>query len=90
MNESRNLRGVAAAATLVLLAACGKTENGDVVIQRPKGVVTTPDTLHMPSVGTTPETVTTPTVTTKPETLIVTKPVIGSKKTVIQRPTVKP
>ena len=78
------------AAAVLAAGACKKTSNGDVVIDRPTGVTTTQDTVHVPKVGTTLDTITTPVIGTKPETLIVNKPVVGTKKTVVRRPTIKP
>ena len=76
---------------LGLVGACSRTDDGNVVIERPGEVEvkTTKDTLKLPSIGTVRESVTTPTIGVKEETLIVKKPVIGSKKTEITRPTVK-
>jgi hypothetical protein len=71
------------------LGACSKTKNGDIVVDKPTGIQTTPDTLHPPTLGTKTDTITTPVVGTKPETLIVNKPVVGSKKTTVKVPTVK-
>jgi hypothetical protein len=87
----RTLTCLAAASSIVLIGACSRTENGDVVVKRPSNisVQTTQDTLHMPSVTTHPDTVNTPVVGTKTETLVVKKPVIGSKKTEVQVPRVK-
>lgn len=87
----RTLTYLAAASSIVLIGACSRTENGDVVVKRPANisVQTTQDTLHMPSVTTHPDTVNTPVIGTKTETLVVKKPVIGSKKTEVQVPRVK-
>lgn len=87
----RTLTYLAAASAIVLIGACSRTENGDVVVKRPANisVQTTQDTLHMPSVTTHPDTVNTPVIGTKTETLVVKKPVIGSKKTEVQVPRVK-
>jgi hypothetical protein len=78
---------------LILLAvaaagACGRTENGDVVVKRPSGmsVQTTQDTLHPPTIGTHQDTVRTPVIGTQTETVVVKKPVIGTKKSVITVP----
>ena len=83
--------GMLAATAIVAVAACSRTENGDVVVKRPSdiSVQTTQDTLHVPALTTHPDTVNTPVIGTKTETLIVKKPVIGSKKTTVQVPQVK-
>lgn len=77
-----------AAAAVVALGACKKTESGDIVVDKPTGIQTTKDTLHPPTVGTRTDTINTPVVGTKPETLIVQKPVVGTKKTAVTVPTV--
>lgn len=80
-----------AACAIAALAACSRTENGDVVIKRPADVdvkVTT-DTLHMPTVGTKTDTISTPVIGTQKETLIVNKPVVGTKKTVVKVPVIR-
>ena len=75
------------------LAACGRTKEGDVTVERPGdvdvNVTTTKDTIPMPELGTKIDTINTPTMGTKPETLIVNKPVVGTKKTEVKVPTVK-
>lgn len=83
---------VVAASALVVAAACTKTDDGDLVVKRPSDidVKTTQDTLHVPSVGMQKDTINTPVVGTKPETLIVNKPVVGTKKTEIKKPVIKP
>ncbi|MFI5228945.1 MAG: hypothetical protein ACHQWU_07745 [Gemmatimonadales bacterium] len=80
-------------AFLVLLlaaaaGACGRTENGDIVVKRPSGmsVQTTQDTLHLPTIGTHQDTVRTPVIGTQTETVVVKKPVIGTKKSVVTVP----
>jgi len=77
----------------VALAACGRTKEGDVTVERPGdvdvNVTTTKDTIPMPEFGTRLDTINTPTMGTKPETLIVNKPVVGTKKTTVRVPTVK-
>lgn len=82
---------LAATVALGLLSACSKTDDGRVVIERPGDVQvrTTKDTVSLPTVGTVKDTITTPTIGVKEETLIVKKPVIGSKKTEVTRPTVR-
>lgn len=77
-----------AAAAIMALGACTKTSDGNVVVDKPTGIATTPDTLHPPTLGTRTDTINTPTIGTKPETLIVNKPVIGTKKTVVKTPTI--
>jgi len=71
-------------------SACTKTDDGKVVIERPGDVkvTTTKDTLSLPRVGTTTDTINTPTIGTKKDTIIVDKPVVGTKKTAVKRPTV--
>ena len=73
------------------LAACGKTSEGDLTVERPGDVdvQTTTDTIPMPELGTKIDTINTPTMGTKPETLIVNKPVVGTKKTEMKVPVVK-
>lgn len=80
-----------ASASLALIGACSRTDNGDVVVKRPAdvSVQTTQDTLHMPTVTTRTDTVNTPVVGTKPDTVIVNKPVVGTKKTTVKVPVVK-
>jgi hypothetical protein len=77
----------------VALAACGRTKEGDLTVDRPGdvdvSVKTTKDTIPLPEVGTKIDTINTPTVGTKPETLIVNKPVVGTKKTEVKVPTVR-
>ena len=81
-----------ALSTLGVLAACKRTDDGKLVIERPGeiDVKVKNDTVHLPSIGTAKDTVTTPSVEMKEETLIVKKPVIGSKKTEISKPVIKP
>ena len=78
-----------AAAALATLGACSKTADGDVVINKPTGITTSPDTLHRPTVGMKAETISTPVVGTRPETVIVNKPVVGMKKTEVKVPVIK-
>lgn len=77
----------------ITLAACGKTSEGDLTVERPGDVdvdvQTTKDTIPLPELGTKIDTINTPTMGTKPETLIVNKPVVGTKKTEVRVPTVK-
>ncbi|HEY7233110.1 MAG TPA: hypothetical protein VH539_03125 [Gemmatimonadaceae bacterium] len=83
---------VLALSAVSVLAACKRTDDGKVVIERPGeiDVKMKNDTLHVPSVGTVKDTITTPAFGVKEETLIVKKPVIGSKKTEISKPVIKP
>ena len=80
-----------ATASLGLIGACSRTENGDVVVKRPSdvSVQTTQDTLHLPKVTSRTDTINTPVVGTKPDTVIVNKPVMGTKKTAVKVPVVK-
>jgi hypothetical protein len=86
--KNRKIMLIAAA---VALAACGRTKEGDLTVERPGDIdiTTTKDTIKMPEVGTKIDTINTPTVGTKPETLIVNKPVVGSKKTEVKVPVIK-
>ena len=72
------------------LAACSRTENGDVVVKKPVDVdvQTTQDTLHTPKITTKTDTISTPVVGTKKDTLIVSKPVVGTKKTEVKVPVI--
>lgn len=83
-------RALATAAALAAMAAgaCGRTDNGDIVVKRPTqvDVKTTTDTLH---VTTKTETVNAPVVGTKQETVIVKKPVVGTQKKVIKVPQIQ-
>ena len=87
---TRTIMLVTAAAAL---AACGRTKEGDVTVERPGdvdvSVQTTKDTIPLPQLGTKIDTINTPTMGTKPETLIVNKPVVGTKKTTVKVPTVR-
>jgi hypothetical protein len=75
-----------------LLAGCKRTDDGKLVIERPGeiDVKMKNDTVHVPTIGTTKDTVNTPTMGVKEETLIVKRPVIGSKRTEISKPVIKP
>ena len=79
-------------AMIALTASCKRTDDGKLVIERPGeiDVKVKSDTLHMPSVGTAKDTVNTPSIGVKEETLIVKRPVIGTKRTEISKPVVKP
>ena len=81
-----------ALSTVALLGACKRTDDGKIVIERPGevDVKMKNDTVHLPSVGTVKDTITTPSIGVKEETLIVKKPVIGSRKTEISKPVIKP
>ena len=72
------------------LGACSKTENGDLVVKRPAdvNVTTTKDTLAMPSVGTRIDTVNTPVVGVQKDTVVVSKPVVGTKKSEVKVPVI--
>jgi hypothetical protein len=82
--------GLSACILAASLGGCKRTSNGDVVIDRPSSVQTTPETLHVPSMGTRTDTINTPTVGTQPETVIVNKPVLKNKRTVVKTPVIKP
>jgi hypothetical protein len=73
---------------IVVIGGCSRTESGDVVIKRPSRVdiQTTPDTLRM---KTKTETVDAPVIGTQPETIVVKKPVVSTKKKVIQVPQIQ-
>jgi hypothetical protein len=75
-----------------LLVGCKRTDDGKLVLERPGeiDVKMKNDTLHVPSIGTTKDTITTPSIGVKEETLIVKKPVIGSRKTEVTKPVIKP
>jgi hypothetical protein len=76
---------------LATLGACSRTENGDVVVKKPVDVdvQTQTDTLHTPKITTKTDTISTPVIGTKKDTLIVTKPVVGTKKTEVKVPVIK-
>jgi hypothetical protein len=78
-------------AAALVVGACHKDSNGDVVVTRPGDVdiKTTQDTLKMPQVGTKTDTISTPVVGTKPETLVVNKPVVGTEKKAVKVPVIK-
>jgi len=80
-----------AAAAFALLAACSRTESGDVVVKRPVSVdiKTKQDTIKIPGIGTKVDTINAPVVGTKKDTIIVNKPVVGSKKKEVKVPEVK-
>jgi hypothetical protein len=84
-------RKVLFVAAAVALAACGRTKEGDLTVERPGDVdiQTTTDTIKMPEFGTRVDTINTPTVGTKTDTLIVKKPVVGTEKKEVKVPTVK-
>lgn len=71
---------------VVALVGCKKTGENEYEVVRP-GLVT--DTFKTPSVdvGTKLDSVTVPVVKTEKDTIIVDKPVIGTKKTQVKRPT---
>lgn len=80
-----------AAASAIALGACGRTSDGDVVVNRPSDVEvkTTKDTLHMPTMTTRTDTINAPVVGVQKETLIVNKPVVGTKKTAVKVPVIQ-
>jgi hypothetical protein len=85
-------RGFTLIVGIVAIAACSRTESGDVVVKRPSriDIQTTTDTIRVPSVKTRSETVDAPVVGTQPETVIVKKPVVvGKQKKVIQVPSLQ-
>ena len=86
--KARNMMFVFAA---LALAACGRTKEGDLTVERPGDidVKTTTDTIKMPEIGTKIDTINTPVVGTQTDTLIVKKPVVGTKKTEVKVPTIK-
>jgi hypothetical protein len=79
-------------AAIGALGACSRTESGDIEVKRPADVdvKTTTDTLNMPRVGTKIDTINTPTMGTKKDTIIVDKPVVGTKKTEVKVPVIRP
>jgi len=83
---------ILALSAVSFLAACKRTDDGKLVIERPGeiDVKIKNDTLHLPSVGTVKDTITTPAIGVKEETLIVKKPVIRSQKTEVSKPVIKP
>ena len=85
---TRKMMLVAAA---VALAACGRTKEGDLTVERPGDVdiSTTTDTIKMPQIGSKIDTITTPVVGTKTDTLIVKKPVVGTEKKEVKVPVIK-
>jgi hypothetical protein len=84
------LQTLAAIAALTILSACSRTDDGKVVVERPGDidVKTTKDTISLPRVGSKTDTINTPTIGVQKETLIVNKPVVGTKKAEVKRPTV--
>jgi hypothetical protein len=85
-------RSLLLVAALGALGACSRTESGDIEVKRPADVdvKTTTDTLNMPTVGSKIDTINTPTMGTKKDTIIVDKPVVGTKKTQVKVPVVRP
>ena len=81
--------GLTAAMLAAVVCGCKRTSNGDVVIDRPSAVQTTPDTIHLPTIGTRTDTINTPSVGTEAETVIVKKPVVTQKKTIVKTPVIK-
>ena len=78
-----------AAASAIALGACGRTSDGDVVVERPSSINTTKDTLHMPTVTTRTDTVNAPVVGVQKETVVVNKPVVGTEKKTVKVPVVQ-
>jgi hypothetical protein len=85
-------RSLLLVAALGALGACSRTDSGDIEVKRPADVdvKTTTDTLHMPTVGSKIDTINTPTMGVKKDTIIVDKPVVGTKKTTVKVPVIKP
>jgi hypothetical protein len=76
------IRIAAAAAALVALTACSRTESS-------AGDVDTADSSHTNvDVGTTTDTINVPTLGIEKDTVVVDKPVIGKKPVAVKRPTV--
>jgi hypothetical protein len=86
-----NTRKIMFVAAAVALAACGRTKEGDLTVERPGDVDVkmTKDTIKLPEVGSKIDTINTPVVGTQTDTLIVKKPVVGTKKTEVKVPTIK-
>ena len=85
----RNQRILLVAGAFALVGACKKTDDGNVVVQKPVGIETATDTLHPPTITTRTDTINTPVVGTQKDTIIVNKPVVGTQKSVVKVPTVK-
>jgi hypothetical protein len=86
------MRKVAITLSLVALsalAACQKSGDGGVIVEKPV-VGTQTDTLHPPTVdvGTQLDTISTPVVGMQKDTIIVNKPVVGTQRTEVKTPTV--
>ena len=80
---------VAVSAALAL-GACKKTGEGEYQVQTPTVTFgTDTHTVRTPTMGTTTDTVNVPVVGTKKDTIIVDRPVVGSKKATVTRPTVR-
>lgn len=79
------MRGItiAALAAVVALAACTRTDDGKVVVERPGEVqvTTKKDTLAVPqvNVGTTEDTIEVPTVQVTKQKRVIKRPVVGVK-----------
>ena len=80
-----------AAASTLALGACKRTQDGDVVVDRPSDITvkTTQDTLHMPTMTTRTDTINAPVVGVQKETLIVNKPVVGTQKKTVKVPVIQ-
>ena len=85
----RKINTLLAVAALASLGACSKTKEGDIVVDKPVGIQTTPDTMHPPTVGMKVDSVSHLSVGTQKETLIVNKPVLKTTKTAVAVPTIK-
>ncbi len=85
-------RSLLLVAALGALGACSRTESGDIEVKRPEevDVKTTTDTLNMPHIGSKIDTINTPTMGVKKDTIIVDKPVVGTKKTEVKVPVIRP
>jgi hypothetical protein len=85
------IRMITMVAAAVTLAACGRTKDGDLTVERQGDVDVkmTKDTLKMPELGTKIDTINTPVVGTKPETLVVNKPVVGTQKSTVKVPVIR-
>jgi len=78
-------KGILILAALTL-AACNKTGENEYEVERPGLVV---DTVRTPEFGTKIDTLSVPVIGTQKDTIIVDKPVIGTRKTEVQTPTVR-
>lgn len=77
------------ATAVLVLGACKKTGEGEYQVQTPTVTIgSDTHTVRTPTVGTTTDTVNVPVVGTRKDTIIVDKPVVGTRKAEIKRPTV--